>query len=188
MIRGERIALRPVDPEHDLEACFQWFNDPEVTRHLGRVDPPITRTQEREVLARQTDPDRGAFFAIEAEDGTFIGTCAILGIWHRTRTGNVGIAIGDKRYWSRGYGTDALRTLCAYGFVELNLQRIGLRLDATNERARRCYEKCGFQVEGRLRRAAYSQGRYVDELVMGVLREEFFERFPERKPEGVSLT
>ncbi len=188
MIRGERITLRPMDPERDLEPCFQWFNDPEVTRHLRTVGPPITRTQQREVLARHTDPNRGPFFAIETEDGTFIGNCAIRGICHRTRTANVGIAIGDKRHWSRGYGTDALKTLCAYGFVELNLQRIGLTLNATNERARRCYEKCGFQPEGRLRRAEYHDGRYVDELVMGVLREEFFERFPERKPEGVDLT
>ncbi len=188
MIRGERVTLRPVDPDQDLEACFRWVNDPEVTRHLRHLGPPITRTQERERLARHRDPASEIMLAIESEDGTHIGNCGLIGISPVSRTAGLGIFIGDPLYWSRGYGTDAVRTLCAYGFVELNLQRIALSLNATNERARRCYEKCGFQLEGRLRRADYTEGRYVDELRMGILREEFFERFPERTPEGVSLT
>jgi len=187
MIRGQRVTLRPVDPERDLEDCYQWFNDLEVTRYLCNVGPPITRTQERDTLNRHRSAP-GEFFAIEAEDGTHIGNCALRRICRVSRTAGVGIAIGDKRYWSRGYGTDAMKTLCAHGFVELNLQRIDLTLHAANERARRCYEKCGFRVEGRLRRAIYSEGEYRDELVMGLLREEFFARFPELKPEGVCLS
>jgi RimJ/RimL family protein N-acetyltransferase len=174
--------LRPVDAEADLERCFQWFNDPEVTRYLCSVGPPITREQEREILSRPRDPAHEVLFAIDAEDGTHIGNCALHRICRLSRSAILGIALGDKSRWSQGYGTDAVRTLCAFAFVELNLQRIGLTLHARNDRARRCYEKCGFQVEGRLRRAVYSRGAYDDELVMGVLREEFQAKHPERWP------
>jgi RimJ/RimL family protein N-acetyltransferase len=188
MLRGDLVRLRPVDVDRDLEPCYEWFNDLEVTRFLSIVGPPITRTGERAVLERHGVPTDGScFFAIEADDGATIGNCALHRISYLTRAAVLGITIGDKRYWSRGYGTDAVKTLCAYAFVELNLQRIGLSLFASNARALRCYEKAGLQVEGRLRRACYGSGVYDDLIMMGVLREEFLQRFPQLGPKGVSL-
>ena len=187
MIRGERVTLRPVDPDSDLERCFHWINDLEVTGFL-RMQGPFTRQRERELLARERDPMQDIMLAIEAEDGTHIGNCGLHRIDRRSRLATLGILIGDKRYWSQGYGTDAVKTLCAFGFVEVNLQRIELSVYSHNTRAQRCYEKCGFQVEGRLRRKAYIAGQFRDELRMGVLREEFCELFPERIPEEVSVT
>lgn len=86
-----------------------------------------------------------------------------------------GIVIGEKEYWNRGYGSDALRTLLRFAFEELNLHRVFLHVFDFNERAIRCYEKVGFRHEGRLRQARFTEGRYVDELVMAVLREEWEE-------------
>jgi RimJ/RimL family protein N-acetyltransferase len=74
------------------------------------------------------------------------------------RAAEFGIVIGDKNYWSRGYGTDAVTTLTGFGFGELNLQRIWLRVFDFNTRAIRCYEKSGFVLEGRLRRHHYHAG------------------------------
>jgi RimJ/RimL family protein N-acetyltransferase len=187
MIRGERVVLRPVDPDGDLDRCYQWINDLEVTSFL-RMQGPITRHRERELLARERDPMQDIMLAIEADDGTHIGNCGLHGIDRRSRTATLGIMIGDKRYWSRGYGTDVVKALCAFGFVEMDLQRIELSVFSHNERAQRCYEKCGFQLEGRLRRKRYVAGEYRDELRMGILREEFFELFPERIPKGVSAS
>jgi RimJ/RimL family protein N-acetyltransferase len=93
------------------------------------------------------------------------------------RNARLGIMIGDKSYWSQGYGTDAMLTLLRFGFEEMNLNRIDLTVDAENARAIRCYQKCGFVGEGRLREARYQRGKYGDQLVMSVLRDEFYERW-----------
>jgi len=187
MIRGERVTLRPIDPDEDLERCFTWVNDSEVTQFLS-FEGPITRHAEREMLGRERDPEQDIMLAILAEDGTHIGNCGLHGINLRSRKAELGIMIGDKRCWGNGYGTDVVTTLCTLGFVRMNLQRIQLGVFSHNPRAQRCYEKCGFQVEGRFRRSIYKQGEYRDEIRMAILREEFIERFPERVPEGMSET
>ncbi len=85
----------------------------------------------------------------------------------------MGIVIGEKAYWGQGYGSDAICAVLRFAFQELNLHRVYLRARADNARGIRAYEKCGFRHEGQLREAIYSNGRYYDELWMGVLRPEF---------------
>jgi RimJ/RimL family protein N-acetyltransferase len=84
----------------------------------------------------------------------------------------LGIAIGDRSYWDGGYGTDAMRVLCRFGFDMMNLHRIQLDVYEGNERAIHVYEKVGFQVEGRRREAMFKYGRYQDVIVMGLLSGE----------------
>jgi RimJ/RimL family protein N-acetyltransferase len=83
------------------------------------------------------------------------------------------IFIGDKRFWNQGYGTEAMRLMVSHGFNDLNFHRIFLHVFDTNPRAVRSYEKVGFQHEGRLREARYLEGRYVDVLVMSILKSEW---------------
>ena len=85
----------------------------------------------------------------------------------------MGIQIGERDYWGKGYGTDALRVLLRYAFDELNLQRVSLSVLEGNARAMRSYEKCGFRYEGRERHAWAYDGRRWDEIYMGLLREEW---------------
>ena len=85
----------------------------------------------------------------------------------------MGIHIGERDFWGKGYGTDALRVLLHYGFDELNLQRVSLSVLEGNARAMRSYEKCGFRLEGRERQAWAYDGRRWDEIYMGLLREEW---------------
>ncbi len=187
MIRGERVTLRPIDLDEDTERGFQWVNDLEVTLFLG-IEGPITRHREREMLGRERKPEEDIMLAILTEDGTHIGNCGLHRISHVSRRAELGIMIGDKRYWSQGYGSDVVKTLFAFGFVHVKLQRIQPGVFAHNLRAQRCYEKCGFQVEGRFRRSIYKAGEYRDEIRMAILREEFIARFPERVPEGMRAT
>jgi RimJ/RimL family protein N-acetyltransferase len=90
------------------------------------------------------------------------------------RRATLGIMIGDKACWSRGFGTDAILTVLRYGFEELNLNRVDLTCDERNGRGIACYRKCGFAEEGRMRQHRFSKGRYWDTLVMAVLADEFF--------------
>ncbi len=112
-------------------------------------------------------------FAIETKDGVHIGTVNFHQTLPEDRRASLGIMIGEKEYWSKGYGTDAMRTLLRFGFEEMNLHRIELTVHAGNERALACYRKCGFVEEVRLRQHRYAQGAYHDTLWMGILREEW---------------
>jgi RimJ/RimL family protein N-acetyltransferase len=85
----------------------------------------------------------------------------------------LGITIGDKDYWGRGYGRESIHLLVQYAFEHHNYHKVWLRVHAFNERAVRAYRACGFIEEGRLRAHVWSNGRYDDLLVMGLLREDW---------------
>ena len=111
--------------------------------------------------------------AIETAEGVHIGNVGLHRIDWKNRNAEPGIAIGEKEYWNRGYGTDAIRTLLGLAFREMNLHRVFLRVDADNARGIRCYEKAGFRQEGTLREAVFKAGIYHDQYVMSILRSEF---------------
>jgi RimJ/RimL family protein N-acetyltransferase len=169
MLQGKLVRLRA--PERtDLATFVRWFNDDEVTQFLLR-SPPMGMAEEVEwyegLLART---DR--HFCIETHDGKLIGNLGLIRVDWTGRAAEIGVMIGEKDFWSRGYGTDAIRAFLDYLFDELGLNRISLYCNVENVRARRCYEKCGFSVEGTFRQHHYKEGRYVDCVSMAVLRED----------------
>ena len=95
----------------------------------------------------------------------------------------VGIGIGERDFWSKGYGTDMMKVCLRYAFLELGMQRVALGLHAYNPRALRSYEKAGFQLEGRTRQDVLREGKRTDTLWMGILREEWLHCKMERRHE-----
>jgi RimJ/RimL family protein N-acetyltransferase len=89
------------------------------------------------------------------------------------RHAELGIMIGEKEYWNRGYGTDAVGTLVRFAFEQMNLNKVTLGVFEFNERAQAVYQKLGFVVEGRAREDYYQDGRYWDIIRMSVLRREY---------------
>jgi RimJ/RimL family protein N-acetyltransferase len=173
MLEGKITRLRAAEQE-DLERNFTWINDPEVTRFIAARYLVSHSEEESWMRSRPAnDFSNGVFFAIETKDAVHIGNTNLLQVQAEDRKAAFGIMIGDKDYWSNGYGTDAIVTLLRFGFGEMNLNRVWLHAFDFNERARACYRKCGFVEEGRLREHYYSMGRYWDCVVMGVLRDEF---------------
>lgn len=171
MIVGQKVRLRALE-ESDLERCYRWVNDPEVTEHLT-LRFPMSTQQERQWLLQASSGDGDKSFAIEAADGQHIGNIGLHRINYLDRNAELGILIGEKGHWNQGYGTDAILTLLKFAFEEMNLHRVYLRVDANHPRAIRCYEKCGFMREGTLRHATYRRGRYQDQHIMSVLADEF---------------
>jgi RimJ/RimL family protein N-acetyltransferase len=102
-----------------------------------------------------------------------IGGTGFVNLDSRNRSAEFGIVIGDKSYWDQGYGTEAVCLLVKHGFNTLNLNRVYLRVLENNPRAMRAYEKAGFSHEGRQRQAEYKDGKYLDLLVMSILKDEF---------------
>jgi RimJ/RimL family protein N-acetyltransferase len=178
MIPGKNIRLRPIDRD-DLPRFVLWFADPEVRAHLAQYRP-LSLEQETRWFEQNLASEDTQAWAIDALPGgteskswEHIGGCGYHAIDWRNRSGEIGILIGVKAYWNLGYGTDAVRTLVAWGFSTLNLNRVFLRVYADNPRGIRCYEKVGFQLEGRLRQDNFHDGAYRDTLVMAVLRENW---------------
>lgn len=175
MIYNERIRLRSVE-RGDLPVFIGWLNDPEVTEGLALYRPLSMAEEENWFEKMLTRPQDERPFVIEAstQDGwQMIGNLALFEIKWRERSAELGIVIGEKAYWNKGFGGDAIRALLTHGFETLNLHRIFLRVYETNLRAIRAYEKIGFIHEGRMRQAEFFQGRYIDVLLMSVLQSEW---------------
>ena len=170
MIKGEKVRLRAVERE-DIPVFVRWFNDPEVLQYLS-LYMPMSQAEEERWFERQLDARDQKVLAIETAEGIHIGNIGLHEIDWKNRQAELGIAIGEKAYWGLGYGSDAIKTLLRFAFDEMNLHRVYLRVFDFNARAIRCYEKCGFELEGRLRQCLYQNGEYHDHLVMAVLQDE----------------
>jgi ribosomal-protein-alanine N-acetyltransferase len=174
IIRGESVYLRP--PERaDVPTFVRWFNDAEVIHDLA-MRAPMSLTMEEawfdRMLEAQGRSDYHFVICLRADDRP-IGTIGLHGLDFVNGTAEFGIAIGEKDEQNRGYGTDALRAICDFGFGELRLERIGCDVYDGNDRARRAYQKAGFAHEGTKRRAHFSRGANLDVHVMGLLRDEW---------------
>jgi RimJ/RimL family protein N-acetyltransferase len=99
-----------------------------------------------------------------------IGTCQLLNINWIHRSAELQIRIGNEAYQSKGFGSEAVKLLCEFGFSDLNLHRIYLHVFTSNERAIHSYEKCGFTIEGILKQAAFIDGSLIDVILMAKLR------------------
>jgi RimJ/RimL family protein N-acetyltransferase len=117
------------------------------------------------------------FFQIRTLDGDIlIGFVGLFGEFMNHGDAWVGIGLGEREYWGRGYGTDTMRVILRYAFTELNLWRVTLGTFEYNPRAIHSYEKAGFTLEGRARKNLLRDGRRWDTLFMGILREEWEKR------------
>lgn len=174
MIYGERVRLRASERE-DIPTFVRWFNDPEVRQYL-LMYLPMSRAKEEQWFEEHLKARDDFFFVIECRQGEEwlpIGTAGLHRVDWKNSLATLGISLGKKSFWNQGLGTDAVRTLVHFAFTELNLHRVQLEVYDFNPRARRCYEKVGFRLEGTRRQALYRQGCYHDIHIMGILREEF---------------
>lgn len=169
-LEGSLVRLRAVE-EADLETIHAMFNDPDVLYFLEQVTFPQAVRGTRDWWEASRGSPGVNTFAIETLSGELVGACSLDSAHVPSRSAVLGIWIG-KPYWNRGYGTDAVRTVCRFGFREMNLRRVELHVHASNPRGRRVYEKVGFKEEGRLRGAHFSGGEGIDTIVMGLLSDE----------------
>lgn len=173
MYDGRLVRLRTLEPS-DAERLHTWINDPDVREHLA-VRYPMSMANEVDWVASNKTVSYGnALFAVDTvADGRHIGCVDIrTPTGAENRKGELGLMVGDKSVWGQGYGTDVVRTACRFGFDEMNLNRIELWVHGNNERAIHVYETVGFVREGVARQGWYKGGRYLDMVLMGLLRDE----------------
>jgi RimJ/RimL family protein N-acetyltransferase len=174
LLTGERVRLRPLD-ERDLPHLERWWVDPEWQVLQQQSVRPRPDGPAQELFRRWSANDSASSvgFSVDARaTGEFVGHVTLWGAALPARSASLGIIIGPNHV-GHGYGTDAVRVAARYGFRAMGLHRIGLELLAFNTRGRRAYEKAGFQVEGVRRESVFIDGAFEDELIMGLLRQDW---------------
>ena len=173
-IRGEHVYLRSAERE-DIDLFVRWFADEETTRYLATRAPFSKAMEEKWFESMLADQGKRSYHFVICllADDRAIGTAGFHHVNQEDGNASFGIVIGEKAEWSKGYGTDALRAICDFGFGQLRLERIELDVYEPNRRAQHSYEKAGFVTEGTLRHSHFSDGRYHDVLRMSLLREEW---------------
>ena len=154
----------------------QWMNNFELTYHLwtGAVQPQTLEKEQAWFENNEKQRDKYLDFAIRTlDDNLFIGHMNLRNYNNRNRTATLSIFIGDMSRHRHGYGTEALQIMTLYAFVEVNINRLELTVSDFNTAGIRCYEKCGFQHEGRKRQTLFRDGRYHDTFIMAILREDW---------------
>ena len=170
MLKGKRVRLRALERE-DVERCHRWLNDEVVTKYLGWRDPLSMVEEERWFEEQSSDKSR-LVLAIEVE-GNHIGNIGLHDIDFRNGKATIGIIIGEKGEWGKGYGSEAMCVLLRYAFEDLRLHRVGSFVLVENMRSIRCLEKSGFVREGMRRGVIFRFGRHLDAILFGILRDEF---------------
>jgi len=181
LYQGELVRFVAPDPQQAAGELAKWMRDSEFVRLLDTDPARLLSVDkykewfEKDLIEEQKNDE--LFFLIQTlEEARTIGMIGLDGIRWTHGDAWVGIGLGERDYWGKGYGTDAMRILQRYAFEELNLHRLSLSVFEYNPRAMRSYEKAGFVVEGRARQFLNRDGRRYDLIFMGILRDEWERR------------
>ena len=172
---GELVHLTAIDPQETAAVVARYSRDSEYSR-LQDSFPcrQYTKDGTQKWIEKQLEEQRGFSFAIRTlVDDRLIGDVGLGGLSWNQGDAYIGIGIGEREFWGKGYGSDAMGIMLQYAFTELNLHRVTLNVFEYNQRAIRSYEKVGFQHEGRVRKYLNREGRRWDMMFMGILREEW---------------
>jgi [ribosomal protein S5]-alanine N-acetyltransferase len=170
---GARVYLRAL-ADADVPQWAAWFNDADVTRSMNKGQFPNTEAQQRERLERLQRSTSDVQFGIATrDDHTLAGIIGIHRIDWTHRHGDISIVIGERGHRGKGLATEAIGLMIAHGFEKLNLHKLTAGMWASNPGSRRSFEKNGFVLEGTLRQSFWCEGRWVDEIRLGLLRDEW---------------
>ena len=173
IVAGERIFLSHPRRE-DVPLFARWYADLELTAYIGAVGMSFMPEHEQEWYDNLVkDSSRKCFAIVVREGQRMIGTVDFHAMDRQRGVTELGIAIGDKSAWGQGYGSEAVRLICDYGFAFLGLHTIYLWHVAFNQRGHQAYLKAGFKVAGRLRGIELFDGQRYDRVLMDITREDF---------------
>ena len=173
-LKGKRVVLRP-GYDSDVSYLLKWYNDYDLNRLAGWSSSKATVAKLKYNMSKSFGYDPMNLM-IDNEDSIPIGTIQLYDFNEQDKSCKLGIRIGDKNCWGKGYGEDAVNTILDYAFTKLDMYRVALRVYEYNGRAIRCYEKCGFHHEGRSRQSAFIDGTYYDEVLMAILKSDYISR------------
>ncbi|MFF3289161.1 GNAT family N-acetyltransferase [Streptomyces sp. NPDC003023] len=172
MVLGGLVKLRAMDAG-DADALWRWNHDPDVMRWMDDNHPSSLSHVRKWLEERPRNTYGDLLLGVEVlSDGRLIGLVALRDTEPETGIAELDIYLGEKDYWGKGYATDAMRTVCRYGFDKMRLHKITLTVVTENTAAQQVYRKVGFVEEGRLRQSFRRDGVWYDQFTMGLLAGE----------------
>lgn len=176
---GPRLQLRRMRPSDAQGAYAAWMNDPEVTRFLEcRFQSCGARDLDQYILCQRNNPDV-LFLAIEEScSRRHIGNLKIGPRVPVHGTAEVGMLIGDRACWGKGYATEAIALAVEYAFNRFSVRKLTAGSYMGNDASRRAFLKNGFVREGVLKEQVLDQGVPSDVILLGLLRSEWKKRSP----------
>jgi len=161
-----KILIRPLKKK-DLPQTMAWLKDPEVNKFLAATYADLDLKKEQDWLREMNNSLADFIFAIEdKKNKRYIGNCALHRVDLKNRECEFGIVIGEKDYWGKEFGTDAINGIAKIAFKKLSLLKIKLSVYEYNKRAISAYKKCGFEVREILAHNHLFEGFYRDTIVM----------------------
>lgn len=171
MLKGKRIDLRRVERE-DLELVGQWENDPDMTGEFDFFPVQASRAAlEKEYLEPRDGARDSGFFMVQKKDGTGIGTIAHF-LVGRHRWMEIGYHLVPTER-GKGFGTEAIALMVDYLFLTREITRVQALTDLDNKASRGALETVGFRLEGTIRNSTFVRGRWVDDGLYGITRDEW---------------
>ncbi|MFD9006528.1 GNAT family N-acetyltransferase [Streptomyces sp. NPDC059582] len=174
MLRGSKVGLR-ARHEDDIPILQAGLYDDVVnqSRSSGRPWRPITPGSKNSQYVVDDEELRHApFSVVELDDGTLVGTATLWDIDNHNRSAHIGLGLLPSSR-GKGYGTDVVAVLCHYGFVVRGLRRLQIETLSDNAAMLRSAERNGFVREGVLRSAAWVMGEFLDEVLLGLLVQDW---------------
>ncbi|WP_407110938.1 GNAT family N-acetyltransferase [Streptomyces sp. DSM 116494] len=174
MLKGTKVGLR-ARHEEDIPVLRAELYDDVVNASRAEGGPwrPITPgSKDPRLVVDDTEQGHVPFSVVELAGGTLVGTATLWGIDHHNRSAHIGLGLLPASR-GQGYGTDVVAVLCHYGFVVRGLQRLGIETLSDNAAMLRSAERNGFVREGLLRSSAWVMGEFLDEVLLGLLAQEW---------------
>lgn len=170
-LEGKRIYLREVRPSDVNENYYRWMNDPEVTRCLESRFYPNSLEGLRNYVAGKLGDRDNIFLAIVLKNGhRHIGNIKLGSINWIHRYADVGLVIGEKECWGKGYATEAVVLITNYAFKTLNLHSLTAGCYAANQGSAKAFLKAGWQQAGLRKSRFICDGRYIDEILLSIVK------------------
>ena len=174
ILEGDRVRLQKLSAEDVNERYVSWLNDSEVCRYNSHGDTLYTLEMAREYVKRVSSSPAYEVFAIFAKDsGKHVGNISLQNIHAINRSAEYAILLGDKDYWGKGIAHEASELIVKYGFEELHLHRVWCGTSIENEPMKKLAARLHFKEEGLRRQAMCKNGRFVDVVEYGLLRDEY---------------
>lgn len=179
MLKTERLYLKDHTSDN-LKKLYNWFNDEELAYYDDDepFEPKDLDTIEkflnnRLIKCGLKDDKDIIHLGIHKKEGELIGYCMIAYIDKFNKKCKLGMILGEKKEWGKGYGKEVIKSLLNYCFNELEMNRVGVEIYAINERSIKIFERFGFKKEGTLRKSVLKNNKYVDEYIYGLLKSEW---------------
>ena len=170
VIEGKLVRLRPPRLD-DAEPMIGWFEDLETTHFLGLRNPPSIEMEKEWLNSTARDPN-SVIWVVEV-DGRAVGTTGIRDIDWKNGFGTTGTLIGDRSLWGKGIGRETMQLRARYAFTQLPLRKLKSSYFDGNKASGRAQAAAGYGEVGRFRADRYVDGRWVDEVITEVLREDW---------------